>query len=67
MPRERRTAIFPIALSPAKLADCLGVSAEVVKDAIKSGELPCYQKGTKRRVLVSDCVAWVRATWRKLR
>jgi excisionase family DNA binding protein len=67
MPRERRTAIFPIALSPAKMADCLGVKAEVIQDAIKDGELPCYQKGTKRRVLVSDCVAWVKRTWRAVR
>lgn len=64
--RERRTAIFPIALSPAKLADCLGIRPEVVTAAIKQRALPCYRKGAKRRVLIADAVTWVRTTWEKV-
>lgn len=29
------------------------------------GALPVYQLGTKRRVLIDDLVAWVRATWKR--
>jgi excisionase family DNA binding protein len=63
--RERRNAIFPIALSPAKLAECLGIKRETVADAIKNDLLPCYRHGTKRRVLVQDAVAWIKNTWEK--
>lgn len=63
--RERRNAIFPIALSPAKLAECIGIRAEVIADAIKQDLLPCYRQGTKRRVLVQDAVAWIKNTWEK--
>jgi hypothetical protein len=65
--RERRNAIFPIALSPAKLAACLGIHRNVVADAIKNDLLPCYRRGTKRRVLVSDAVQWVKITWERVR
>jgi hypothetical protein len=65
--RERRNAIFPIALSPAKLAECLSIRVEVVTDAIKNDLLPCYKKGVKRRVLVADATEWVRNTWEKVR
>ena len=65
--RERRNAIFPIALSPAKLAECLGIRAEVVADAIKNDLLPVYRQGVKRRVLVTDAIKWVRNTWERVR
>ena len=64
--RERRNAIFPIALSPAKLAECLGVSPRVIADAIKNGELECWKKGTKRRVTVESAVAWIKQTWERV-
>lgn len=65
--RERRTALFPIALSPTKLADCVGVLPRVIADAIKTGDLPCYKRGTKRRVLVQDAVDWIKQTWERVR
>jgi len=46
--RERRTALFPIALSPARLADVLGIRPELIADAIKNDLLPCYRKGLNR-------------------
>lgn len=64
--RERRTSLYPIALSPAKLADCLGVLPRVVADAIKLGDLPCYKHGTKRRVLVQDAVQYIKQHWRRV-
>lgn len=49
--RKRRTTMFPIAVSPARLADCLdGIAPSVTAEAIKNDLLPCYRKGTKRRV-----------------
>jgi len=65
--RERRNAIFPIALSPAKLAECLGIRVDVIADAIKQDLLPVYRQGVKRRVLVTDAIEWVRNTWERLR
>ena len=51
MPRQRRTTLFPIAVSPARAADALGIRAERIQEAIKRGELPCYVKGVRKRVL----------------
>jgi len=65
--RERRTQLFPIALSPAKLADSLGVSPSVIANAIKEDLLRCYRIGTKRRVLVQDAVQWVKQSWERVR
>lgn len=66
MPRERRNELFPIALSPAKLADCLGIRVEQITEAIKDDLLPCYRKGLKRRVLIQDAVDWIRNTWERV-
>jgi hypothetical protein len=65
--RERRTAIFPIALSPAKLADTLGISPSVVTSAIRNDLLPCFKHGLKRRVLVIDAVEWIKNTWERVK
>jgi hypothetical protein len=64
--RERRTALFPVAVSPAKLAECLGIKRATVTDAIKNDILPCYRKGLKRRVLIQDAVAWIKNTWERV-
>jgi hypothetical protein len=64
--RERRTALFPVAVSPAKLAECIGIKPAVVADAIKNDLLPCYRKGLKRRVLIQDAVAWIKNTWERV-
>lgn len=66
MPRERRTSLFPVAVSPARAAESLGIKVERIQEAIKSGELPCYIKGVQRRVLVADLTEWVRNTWEKV-
>jgi hypothetical protein len=64
--RERRTALFPVAVSPATLAECLGIKRATVADAIKKDLLPCYRKGLKRRVLIQDAVAWIKNTWERV-
>lgn len=58
--RERRTALFPIAVSPAKLSECLGVRPEVIKRMIAQG-MPVFRNSNKRRVIVADAVAAIRA------
>lgn len=63
--RVRHNALFPIATSPARLSECLGLRRKVVDDAIKAGELPIYKHGAHRRVLIEDAVAWIRNTWKK--
>ena len=67
MPRERRTTLFPIAVSPAMAADALGIRAEQIQDAITRGELHCYVKGVRKRVLIADLVEWVRNYWKEVR
>jgi excisionase family DNA binding protein len=64
MPRTSKTPLFPVAISPARAGEVLGVRLEKVHDAIREGALPCYQLGAKRRVLIADLVEWVR-TWPK--
>ncbi len=64
--RQRKTALFPIAFSPSRLADCLGIDTAKVRDAIKSDRLRCYKIGSQRRVLVIDAVEWVK-TWEQVR
>jgi hypothetical protein len=67
MPRERRTTLFPIAISPARAADALGIRAEQMQEAISRGELTCYVKGVRKRVLVADLTEWVRKFWKEVR
>ena len=63
MPRARRCALFPVAMSPARAADALGIRAAEMSDAIVLGDVPVYQKGARRFVLTEDLVRWVRETW----
>jgi hypothetical protein len=42
--RERRTALFPIALSPAKLAECLGIRAAVAASRRGSSSANALQR-----------------------
>lgn len=67
MPRKRRTPLFPVAVSPARAAESLDIQPEEIQDAIKSGELPCYIKGIRRRVLIADLIEWVRHYWKEVR
>jgi len=57
--RARASKLFPIALSPQGVADCLDVPLEIVTKAIRSGELPCYARGRMRRIPVLSVVAWI--------
>lgn len=66
MPRERRTPLFAVAMSPARAADAIGIRADEIYEAINAGLVPVYQKGIRRRVLVADLSAWVR-TWPRAR
>ena len=52
--RERR--LWPILLSILECARALGIDRHEVYDAIASGALPLYRRGTKRRVLTADVV-----------
>ena len=61
--RERRNALYPIAVSPARAAECLDVHRKVIAEMIARG-MPIYRHGNKRRVLVDDLVAAIRNTWK---
>jgi hypothetical protein len=63
MPRANLSPLFPIALSPQRLAQALEINPRVVLAAIRANELPVHQLGTKRRVLVGDAVEWIREYW----
>jgi hypothetical protein len=60
MPRQHRTSLFPVAVSPACAADALGIRAEQL-------QLRCYALGIRGRVLVADLTAWVRQFWNEVR
>jgi excisionase family DNA binding protein len=64
MPRATKHVHAFIAMSPDALANAIGVSTRKVRDAILAGDLPVYQSGTQRRILISDAEAWVRS-WHK--
>jgi hypothetical protein len=64
-PRVKR--IFPIALSVAALADALDVDRRVIDAMVKAEQLPVYQIGAKRRVLVEDAVNAIRHYWKQPR
>jgi hypothetical protein len=63
MPRRRVTPLFPIAISPSRLADVLEVSRDVIGAAITAGHLRVYQHGLARRILIEDVVMWIKTTW----
>jgi hypothetical protein len=60
MPRQTKSPIMLLALSPAGVATALGIRPDEVADAIRAGLLPVYVQGIKRRVLCSDVEAWVK-------
>jgi len=59
--RAHVSHLWPIAVSPHRLADMLCLRLEVVSVAIQSGALECRRIGTKRRVLIRDAEAWLRS------
>lgn len=66
MPAQTRLKrLFPIALSPAALADALQIDRRHIDHAIKYEGLPVYQRGNARRVLIKSAVEWVERCWKK--
>jgi hypothetical protein len=65
--RERASTLWPVALSPASLADALDVDRRVIDRMIRLGQLPVYQIGVKRRVLIEDAVNAIRHYWNQTR
>jgi hypothetical protein len=57
--------LYPVALSATSLARALQIRPEKVLAAIRDGDLPAYQLGVSRRVLIDDAVKWVR-TWKRV-
>jgi hypothetical protein len=65
MGRERKTRLFPIALSIDACADALSCPRSKISEAVYlSGELPAYAGPNRSvRVLVKDLTAWIERTW----
>ena len=59
--------LFPIAMNVKQLADALGrnIQRRAIYDAIRAGELIAYRHGVHRVILVTDCIDWIRRTWRR--
>jgi excisionase family DNA binding protein len=66
MPRARKGKLWPVALSPSQASDAIGVHADIIAAAIKSGALRCFKLGTKRRILWRDLNRWIIRTWRRV-
>ncbi|QQO14958.1 helix-turn-helix domain-containing protein [Bradyrhizobium diazoefficiens] len=54
----------PIAVSLLQAAELLGVHERHVLNAVRSHELPAYQRGVAVRVLTADLAEWVRKHWK---
>lgn len=62
MPRATRKNSLPILAAPTNtVAAMLGVRADDLHPAIKSGALPSYKVGTRRRIIVEDAIEWLRS------
>lgn len=62
--RQRITPLFPIAVAPVRLSECIGVHRKVIDRAVNAGELRIYEKGKARRILVEEAVQWIKTTWK---
>lgn len=49
----------PLALSPAKAADLLGVSRTVINNLMYSGELPNIKVGRRRLIPIKAVESWM--------
>ncbi len=49
----------PLALSPAKAADLLGVSRTIINNLMYSGELPNIQVGRRRLIPLKALETWM--------
>ena len=67
MPRARRVRrLFPIALTMTELAYALGIPHRAVRDAVKQGQLECWQVGVRKLIFVQSAVDWIRATRKRV-
>ena len=66
MPRQTKTPVVFLALSPAATATALGIEPRKVYTAIDDGALPVFINGVKRRILVSHIERWV-LSWPQLK
>ncbi len=62
MARKIKNPKIIVAISPAAACEALGIVWRDLDPHIKSGTLPVYTCGIRRRVLISDLEALVR-TW----
>jgi hypothetical protein len=66
MPQKNKHVHAYVAMSPDALANALMIPTRKVRAAILAGQLPIYQHGKQRRVLLEDAIAWVRSWTRPL-
>jgi hypothetical protein len=62
MPRNTTMPEALLALSPSATARALGIRPERVREAIELGILTVRTSGTRRRIAVSETMAWF-STW----
>lgn len=60
---QRKSRLFPVALSPQACADALDIRYQKIRDAIDASVLPAFKHGNQIRILVSDLEEWVRRHW----
>jgi hypothetical protein len=71
MPRrgyQKRTPLWPLALSKSDAAKALGISVRAIDMALAAGELEMFtpNSGLRRgRILTESLVSWVKNYWRK--
>ena len=56
---KQSTDTTPLALSPAKAADLLGVSRTIINNLMYSGELPNIKVGRRRLIPVRELENWM--------
>jgi len=61
----RETRLWPIWLSVSELGRALGLERKVIYEWIRLGGLPVYKIGTKRKILIEDVVAFIRANLKR--
>jgi hypothetical protein len=64
MPRPSKRPVVFLALSPASVANALGIEPRKVYAAVDAGDLPVFMNGANRRCLVSHVERWV-LSWPK--
>lgn len=60
MPRPHKKHVPIVAASPAYVAAMLCIRPDDMARAIKAGEIKVFQLGIRRRVVIDDCIQWLR-------